>query len=159
MKKTLILFLLIASIVSCRNSITGNDTDDVTDPAITATDTRYYIDNNVYIGSEICYDVKEQLSMPVGDTMSGLTKAKWAAAMYRYYSAVELCDGRYVCRVKNGAEINVAEKVYDMLKTNLADINNWLQKNEEGAYVDTLFSDEDLNMLLNLEFESDEHPE
>lgn len=159
MKKTLILFLFIASIVSCRNLTTGNDTDDVTDPAITATDARYYIDNNVFIGSEICYDVKEKRSSPIADTMSGATKAKWAAAMYRYYSAVELYDGQFVCRVKSGAGINVSEKVYDMLKSNLVEINNWLQKNKEDVDDDTLFSDEDLNMLLNLEFESDERQE
>lgn len=159
MKKTFILLLLIASIVSCRNLTTGNGADDATDPTITATDARYYIDNKVFIGSEICYDVKEKRSSPIADTMSGATKAKWAAAMYRYYSAVELCDGRFVCRVKSGAEINVSEKVYDMLKSNLVEINNWLQKNNADVDDDTLFSDEDLNMLLNLEFDSDEHPE
>lgn len=159
MKKTFILLLLIASIVSCRNLTSGNGADDVTDPTITATEARYYIDNNVFIGSEICYDVKEKRSSPIADTMSGATKAKWAAAMYRYYSAVELCDGRFVCRVKSGAEINVSEKVYDMLKSNLVEINNWLQKNNADVDDDTLFSDEDLNMLLNLEFKSDEHPE
>lgn len=153
-KKTICIFLIFISI-GCASKY---DRNDVTDPEITSTSVRYYIDNNIYIGSEICYDVNEKRSKPVADEMSGATKAKWSAAMYRYYSAVELRDGKYVCRVKNGAEINMADKVYDMLKSNLDEINNWLQKNEVDVD-DTYISDEYLNMLLNSEFDSDEHPE
>lgn len=148
------IFLVLISI----GCVSQQGRNDVTDPAITSTSVRYYIDNDIYIGSEICYDVNEKRSKPIADEMSGLTKAKWSAAMYRYYSAVELRDGKYVCRVKNGAEINLAESVYDMLNSNLAEINNWLQKNKVDVD-DIIISDEYLNMLLNSEFDSDEHPE
>ncbi|MDE6644636.1 MAG: hypothetical protein K2J97_00945, partial [Muribaculaceae bacterium] len=52
----------------CSNGSSAEKHNDVTDTSITATDAKYYIDNEVYIGSEICYDTKDAVIQPVADS-------------------------------------------------------------------------------------------
>lgn len=50
-------------------------------------------------------------------------KDKAYAALYRFYSHVQLVDSSYVCSLKSAEEINVAPSVFETLKGNLDDMN------------------------------------
>ena len=60
-------------------------------------------------------------------------QAKMKAALYRFYSHVELVDDTYVCNLTSAEDINVSQGVYTALLNNLADMNNAiLQAKNEG---------------------------
>ena len=54
-------------------------------------------------------------------------KDKAFAALYRFYSHVQLIDSRYVCSLKSAAEINVSQTVFETLKNNLDDMNEQIE--------------------------------
>ena len=116
----------------CSNGSSAEKDNDVTDTSITATDAKYYIDNEVYIGSEICYDTKDAVIQPVADTMTAQTKAKWAAAIFRYFSVTELNGGEYKCKARTGGELRMSEKVFKMLDDNLKELNKWTKEMKEN---------------------------
>ena len=113
----------------CGNGSSTKELNDITDTSITATDAKYYIDNEVYIGAEICYDTKGTVIQPVADSMTAQTKAKWAAAIFRYFSVTELNDGgEYKCKARSGVELRISEKVFKMLDDNLKELNRWTKE-------------------------------
>lgn len=61
--------------------------------------------------------------------LSGLKndKDKAFAALYRFYSHVQLIDSCYVCSLKSAAEINVSQTVFETLKNNLDDMNEQIE--------------------------------
>lgn len=128
MRNILRILSMVLLLWGCRNGSSAEDTNDFTDASITATDAKYYIDNDVYIGAEICYDRKDTVTQPVADSMSAQTKAKWAAVIYRYFSATELVGGEYRCKAHSGGELRMSEKVYKMLDDNLKELNRWSEK-------------------------------
>lgn len=54
-------------------------------------------------------------------------KDKAFAALYRFYSHVQLIDSCYVCSLKSAAEINVSQTVFETLKNNLDDMNEQIE--------------------------------
>lgn len=54
-------------------------------------------------------------------------KDKAYAALYRFYSHVQLVDSSYVCSLKSAEEINVAPSVFETLKGNLDDMNRQIR--------------------------------
>lgn len=54
-------------------------------------------------------------------------KDKAYAALYRFYSHVQLVDSSYVCTLKSAEEINVAPSVFETLKGNLDDMNRQIR--------------------------------
>lgn len=63
------------------------------------------------------------------EATSGLKndKDKAYAALYRFYSHVQLVDSSYVCSLKSAEEINVAPSVFETLKGNLDDMNRQIR--------------------------------
>lgn len=72
------------------------------------------------------------------------------AALYRFYSHVQLVDSNYVCSLKSPEEINVSISVYEILKENLEDMNRQMNElRRSGEKVLLPFIDEDyLDSLL-----------
>lgn len=72
------------------------------------------------------------------------------AALYRFYSHVQLVDSNYVCSLKSPEEINVSISVYEKLKENLEDMNRQINElRRSGEKVLLPFIDEDyLDSLL-----------
>ena len=72
------------------------------------------------------------------------------AALYRFYSHVQLVDSNYVCSLKSPEEINVSISVYEILKENLEDMNRQINElRRSGEKVLLPFIDEDyLDSLL-----------
>ena len=54
-------------------------------------------------------------------------KDKAFAALYRFYSHVQLIDSSYVCSLKSAAEINVSQTVFETLKNDLDDMNEQIE--------------------------------
>lgn len=54
-------------------------------------------------------------------------KDKAFAALYRFYSHVQLIDSCCVCSLKSAAEINVSQTVFETLKNNLDDMNEQIE--------------------------------
>ncbi len=157
MRKIISVLSVLMMLCGCRHATTV-DTDDVTDVAITATDAKYYIDNDVYIGAEICYDLKDNGKMPVADGMSAQTKAKWAAAIYRYFYVTEFIDGEYRCKARSGEELKMSEKVYEMLDANLKGLNKWTKDMKDKGDPEpelTPISGEYLKMMRDFDGERD----
>ena len=71
----------------------------------------------------------DELSTVNTKALSGLKndKDKAFAALYRFYSHVQLIDSCYVCSLKSAAEINVSQTVFETLKNNLDDMNEQIE--------------------------------
>ena len=69
------------------------------------------------------------------------------AALYRFYSHVQLVDSNYVCSLKSPEEINVSISVYEILKEDMNRQINELRRSGEKVLLP--FIDEDyLDSLL-----------
>lgn len=54
--------------------------------------------------------------------------AKMKAAVYRFYSNVEVSDGHYVVKVNSGKDLNISESVFEELVNNIDEMNAFIDK-------------------------------
>lgn len=94
-----------------------------------------YVDDNSYIELDVNELVNEiarsQMTRSVSVEQDKLAQMK--AALYRFYSNVELVDDTYVCRLKSAEEINVSVDVYSALLNNLNEINVSIQEAKKNG--------------------------
>lgn len=153
MKKFLFVTILCVTAVI----LTGcqSDTKDAvqqTPPAATASDlAKKYVEDSIYIELDV-YGLADGIakSHTRSASVNQEDMAKMKAALYRFYSHVELVGDTYICNLTSAEEINVSQGVYTALLNNLTDMNNTIQQfKKEGKElyiqkVDTTY----LNSLL-----------
>lgn len=87
-----------------------------------------YVDENTYIDLDVIGLSKEIASPSTRATIDLDKVAKMKAAIYRFYSNIELKNGIYNCKLTSASEINVSSEVYTALLNNLNEINAAIQK-------------------------------
>lgn len=106
-----------------------------------------YVESDAYID----FDVMEMQEAASDSTLSPVALAKSKAAVYRFYRHVTVEDGLLQCSLKNGAEINVSDRVFKAFMDNLNEMNEQMQAlYDKGDTVDISDPTEEyLNSLLD----------
>lgn len=109
-----------------------------------------YVDENIYIDLDVYQLVKDVASPKTRATVNTDQIAQMKAAIYRFYSHVQVVNGFYKCSLKAASDINVSEGVYIALLNNLNDMNKNIQKAiDKGISFNVQEADEEyLNSLL-----------
>ena len=128
-KKNVLLGIIIGlttMIYSCQSDL--NDTvQNVSSIETPINAVKKYVDENTYIDG-----LAKEIASPSTRATIDLDKvAKMKAAIYRFYSNVELKNGIYNCKLTSASEINVSLDVYTALLNNLNEINAAIQKTKE----------------------------
>ena len=135
------LCALVLSFSMCRSAAGTEDFS----AAVKLAESGEYIDVDLH-------KLSDELS--VADTKASASlkadRDKAYAALYRFYSHVQLVDSSYVCSIKSPEEINVSASVYETLKENLDDMNRQIgELRSSGEKVSLPAIDEDyLKSLL-----------
>lgn len=115
---------------------------------------RTYMDNNTYIDIDV--DALSERIISGGGTAQADSEAAeemamMRAALYRFYSHVELEGDRYVLSAKTAEELNVSQRVFDALRANMEEVNAQIKAaNEAGeAAAPQEITDDYLEGLLN----------
>ena len=82
-----------------------------------------YVDDNTFIDVDVNGLAQDFASTQSGNKVDVDKVAKMKAALYRFYSHVNLVDGIYKCDLSSAAEINVSSDVFKVLMKNLEDMN------------------------------------
>lgn len=153
MKKFLFVFMLClvaVVLIGCQSE--AKDTVQQKPTAATVSDlAKKYVEDSIYIELDV-YGLADDIakSHTRSASVNQEEQAKMKAALYRFYSHVELVDDTYVCNLTSAEDINVSLGVYTALLNNLADMNNAiLQAKNEGKelYIQDL-NEAYLNSLL-----------
>ena len=132
-KKNVLLGIIIGlttMIYSCQSDL--NDTvQNVSSIETPINAVKKYVDENTYIDLDVIGLAKEIASPSTRATIDLDKVAKMKAAIYRFYSNVELKNGIYNCKLTSASEINVSLDVYTALLNNLNEINAAIQKTKE----------------------------
>lgn len=109
-----------------------------------------YVDENIYIDLDVYQLVKDVASPKTRATVNTDKIAQMKAAIYRFYSHVQVVNDFYKCSLKAASDINVSEGVYTALLNNLNDMNKNIQKAiDKGISFNVREADEEyLNSLL-----------
>lgn len=94
-----------------------------------------YIDENSYIELDVSELAKEMEEAKINSSGSVDQDkiAQMKAALYRFYSNVELINDTYVCKLTSGKDINVSADVYKALLDNLNDMNSAIQEAKKNG--------------------------
>lgn len=144
-----VISVLTIMIYSCQANLTDT-VRNVSSVETPINAVKKYVDDNTYIDLDVIGLAKE-IASPSTKVKVDLDKvAKMKAAIYRFYSNVELKDGVYNCKITSASEINVSLEVYTALLDNLNEINMVIQKaKKEGQSINVPDVDEAyLNSLL-----------
>ena len=109
-----------------------------------------YVDDNTFIDINV-NGLAYELALTNAENKVDADKvAKMKAALYRFYSHVNLVDGIYKCDLTSAIEINVSSDVFDALLSNLGDMNDAIANaKKEGKEIHASKIDQDyLNSLL-----------
>ena len=111
---------------------------------------RQYVDDSTFIDVDVTALAQDLASTHSENRVDVDKVAKMKAALYRFYSHVNLVDGVYECDLSSAAEIHVSSDVFNVLKTNLEDMNAAIAKaKKEGKEIHVSQIDQDyLNNLL-----------
>lgn len=113
---------------------------------------RTYVETDAYLDFDVqalVYGAINPSSRTVEVTPDDVAKSK--AAVYRFYKHVTVKDGLLQCSLKNGAEINVSDRVFKAFMDNLNEMNEQMQAlYDKGDTVDISDPTEEyLNSLLD----------
>lgn len=122
MKQLAMIMAACLLTVSCNNIQKTASPADETSNAQKIAESGEFIDINIK-------KLSDELSTVNTKVLSALKndKDKAFAALYRFYSHVQLIDSCYVCPLKSAAEINVSQTVFETLKNNLDDMNEQIE--------------------------------
>ena len=105
------------------------------------------VEKNVFIG----YTIEE-----LNKTEFKTDHPAWRAARYRFYKHVEENEeGLFICSIKNGAELNISENIFNHFKKDLEWVNEGIKRNiiDGNTHISKPKFDEDyLNNLLDDNF-------
>lgn len=113
---------------------------------------RDYVETDAYLDFDVqalVYKAINPSSRSVEVTPDDVAKSK--AAVYRFYKHVKVRDGLLRCSLKNGAEINVSDRVFKAFMDNIDELNEQMQAlYDQGDSVDISDPTEEyLNSLLD----------
>ena len=113
---------------------------------------RDYVESDAYLDFDVqalVYKAINPSSRSVEVTPDDVAKSK--AAVYRFYKHVKVRDGLLRCSLKNGAEINVSDRVFKAFMDNIDEMNEQMQAlYDQGDSVDVSDPTEEyLNSLLD----------
>lgn len=134
MKKRNVLLSLVIGFVTIVSSCQSDLNDTILNVSSIKTQTnavKKYVDENSYIDVDVVGLAKEIASPDTRAVVDIDKVARMKAAIYRFYSNVELKDGIYNCKLTSASEINVSVEVYTALLDNLNDLNEAIQKAKE----------------------------
>lgn len=128
----IIALFIITTICSCQSEL-DNTIQNVSTIQTETNAVKKYVDENTFIDLDVTALAKE-IASPDTRTAVDLDKvAQMKAAIYRFYSHVELEEGVYVCHLSAASDINVSESVYQALLENLNAMNSSIQKAKEAG--------------------------
>ena len=153
MKKLIFLWMLALTVTTVISSCQSEEENVVQTIATVQTETnavKKYVDENTFIDLDVMALAKEIASPDTRAAVDLDKVAQMKAAIYRFYSHVELEEGIYVCHLSAASDINVSESVYQTLLDNLNAMNNSIQQaKEEGQKINVPeVSEAYLNSLL-----------
>lgn len=107
---------------------------------------RDLIETNAYID----FDVNAVNRAIFAKSASNNEIAKAKAAVYRFYSHVQIIDGKYICDLSEAKEINISETIYNFLRNNIEEQNLNIDKlkNEGKEIIVSPIDSNYLNSLL-----------
>lgn len=113
---------------ACLLTVSCNNIQKTASPADETSNVQKIAESGEFIDINI-KKLSDELSTVNTKALSGLKndKNKAFAALYRFYSHVQLIDSCYVCFLKSAAEINVSQTVFETLKNNLDDMNEQIE--------------------------------
>lgn len=153
MKKKIVLLLMAISFMTITYSCQA-DLDDtlqnISSVETNAATVKKYVNENIYIDLDVYQLVKDVASPKTRASVNIDQIAQMKAAIYRFYSHVQVVNGFYKCSLKAASDINVSEGVYTALLNNLNDMNKKIQKAiDKGISFNVQEADEEyLNSLL-----------
>lgn len=153
MKNKIILSLIAISFMTITYSCQA-DLDDtlqnISSVETNAATVKKYVNENTYIDLDVYQLVKDVASPKTRASVNIDQIAQMKAAIYRFYSHVQVVNGFYKCSLKAASDINVSEGVYIALLNNLNDMNKNIQKAiDKGISFNVQEADEEyLNSLL-----------
>lgn len=109
-----------------------------------------HVDENTFLDVDV-YGLVKDISNPQTRASTNQEQvAKMKAAIYRFYSNVQLEDGYYICKLKSANDINVSVDVYTALLNNLNQMNAVIKEaKDKGKSMNTQAVDSEyLNSLL-----------
>lgn len=134
MKKQFLVWTLVLTVATTISSCQPKAENVMQTIATVQTETnavKKYVDENTFIDLDVMALAKE-IASPDTQAAIDLDKvAQMKAAIYRFYSHVELEEGVYVCHLSAASDINVSESVYKALLDNLNAMNSSIQKTKE----------------------------
>lgn len=122
-----LLTSMLFFLVGCINFSTDSDLEVKKDKINTA---REYIENNIFI--DMNFDKMGATTRSATESVSD--EAKFKAALYRFYKNVETIEGGIdICKLKNGAEINISEDLFLALRSDMESFNEIKRKQIEDG--------------------------
>lgn len=118
------VLLSIALFFGCSEHPEENNLNDQLFKVRTKTSVTKFIESDEFIAVP---RQKEALKRGDISTLSDQEIAKIKAALYRFYSHVELgANGRYIVKISSGEDIRISEEIFYVFKENIDDINDIL---------------------------------
>ena len=113
---------------ACLLTVSCNNIQKTASPADETSNVQKIAESGEFIDINI-KKLSDELSTVDTKALSALKndKDKAFAALYRFYSHVQLIGSCYVCSLKSAAEINVSQTVFETLKNNLDDMNEQIE--------------------------------
>ena len=113
---------------ACLLTVSCNNIQKTASPADETSNVQKIAESGEFIDINI-KKFSDELSTVNTKVLSALKndKDKAFAALYRFYSHVQLIDSSYVCSLKSAAEINVSQTIFETLKNDLDDMNEQIE--------------------------------
>lgn len=108
-----------------------------------------YVADNVFLDVDVI-ELSKAINARPRRNIDTVAIGKIRAALYRYYSHVKVVDGKYTCDLKSAEEINLSERLFEALSTNLNDMNKWIDQIKSSGQEVAIqeINEEYLNALL-----------
>ena len=118
------IILAAGSILLSCNSEKTNLSKDLSTVKTEVKVAQQYVDDSTFIDIDVNGLAHDLASTQSGKKVDVDKVAKMKAALYRFYSHVNLVNGIYKCDLSSASEINVSSDVFKALMTNLEDMND-----------------------------------
>lgn len=124
--KTICFLALTLFVFSCSKDDSDTDINKNLEEATSiqsSVSARTFVDSNEEIDVQI-----DQTNPQFAKDLSDKDVAKLKAAVYRFYSNVDVKDGHYSTTLKSGEEINISPDLFKLFKDNLDHMNQNINK-------------------------------
>lgn len=140
MKTILATLFVIITLYSC-NSFKNRDTLSTTDTEVMVKSADFIdVDLKYFTDTVYLFGHKE---IPKED----MKKIK--TVIHRIYSNIELKNNQYFLKIKNGADVNISENIFNIYRDNINKLNKEAVKSSENGIELSPITEEYLNSLLS----------